>query len=136
MYRIHGANHSNWARANTQQLSDEVTWFRRRWEEVSNVLGVPVPFDGKSGPAYVHERELMIGALVGRPDVRVVARMIVCLAKSHLPASHKVFLAMWAVGLLVPLSAWRARAVQQRRSPADRPRWLRSAVRVLRGFQR
>lgn len=135
-YRVHGRNHSSWPRPTPEQLQDEVEWFARRWDEVSEVLRVQQPFDAHRPPAYVLERVLMADALSGRHVLRPALSFIRRLAGSRLPAVHKIALSIWAMGLVLPVQAWRRSAVDRRRSSADRSRFLRAVVIAMRRFRR
>lgn len=135
-YRVHDRNHSSWSRPTEAQLQAEVDRFDRRWEEARSVLGVEAPFGPGEPPAYVLERQLMAAALSGRPTARIAVAFLRPLWRSSTPALHKVVLTAWTMELVAPVTRWRTAAVNRRRSPSDRSRLLRLAIRLLRGARR
>jgi glycosyltransferase involved in cell wall biosynthesis len=133
LYRIHGANHSQWFAPSAELLRGEIDWFLRRWEQAGALLGLATPpFAGKE-PAYVAERRLMIAALDGRSWAGTRAAAFVgSLWRSHVTPSHKLAFTAWALLLVIPSLRLRRRLVVSRRSPSDRPALVRWLMRLRR----
>jgi hypothetical protein len=133
LYRIHGANHSQWFAPSAELLRGEIDWFVRRWEQAAALLGQASPPFAGTEPAYVAERRLMIAALDGRSWAGTRAASYVgSLWRSHVAASHKLALTAWALLLVVPSIRLRRRLVLSRRSPGERPAVVRWLLRLRR----
>jgi hypothetical protein len=96
-------------------------------------MGLTVPFGTGRPPAYVLERQLMIAALDGERVVRAAGVFVQSLWRSHTPTVHKAALTGWAIAQVPPVPSWRRTLIDRRRSPSNRSRAMRLAVRVLRG---
>ena len=133
LYRIHGANHSQWFAPSAELLQGEIDWFERRWAQAVALLGLATPPFAAREPAYVTERRLMIAALDGRSWAGTrAARYLGSLWRSHLPPSHRLALTAWALLLVLPSTRLRRRLVVSRRSPRDRPAVVRWLLRLRR----
>ena len=133
LYRIHGANHSQWFAPTAELLQGEIDWFQRRWEQAAALLGLATPPFAATEPAYVSERRLMIAALDGRSWAGTrAARYVGSLWRSHMPPSHKLALTAWALLLVLPSTRLRRRLVVGRRSPTDRPAVVGWLLRLRR----
>ncbi len=133
-YRVHGANHSQWSEPTPELLAHEVEWFDRRWEQTARVVGSTQPPFGDRRPFYVLERELMIAALDACPTWAPAVRALRTLPATNVVAGQKVMLAVWAIGLTLPVRGLRRSLVRARRSASNRPRGLQWLIRsVLRG---
>ncbi|MGQ0576679.1 MAG: glycosyltransferase family 2 protein [Pseudonocardia sp.] len=138
VYRVHGGNHSQWSEPTVALLEHETEWFTRRWRATVDLVGMSAPPFGGRDPLYVLERQLMIAALRGRVwTLPLVWRTLVALRSTHQVGRQKAMLAVWALGLAVPVPRLRSSLVRARRSPVNRSGALRRLVRlVIRGRRR
>ena len=133
LYRVHGDNHSQWFAPTPELLHGEVTWFEDRWHQTCALLGRTEPPFAGATPVYVLERELLIGALEGRPwlvgPATAYSRGV---RRTQAPRTSVLALQLWALALALPVPALRRHLVHQRRAAAERPWLVRAMIALIR----